>query len=75
MLERDIFVTVNYRSILDLYYYKKKYKSQLKNCPNSKEWGQETLSLPFHLKLTLDEIKKIKKEIKNFFYKQIYFNN
>ena len=72
LLGRDIFVTVNYRSILNLYYYKKKYKLQVRNCPNSNEWGQETLSLPFHLKLTLNEVKKIKKEIKIFFTKKIY---
>lgn len=72
LLENDIFVTVNYRSILNLYYYKKKYKSQLRNCPNSDEWGKETLSLPFHLKLSLNEIKKTREEIKNFFIKKNY---
>tara|TARA_B100000965_G_scaffold311209_1_gene270714 strand:+ start:497 stop:1615 length:1119 start_codon:yes stop_codon:yes gene_type:complete len=65
LLKRKIFVTVNFRSITELKYYKKKYKRFI--CPNSEIWGKETISLPFHSKLTEKEIKIICLEIKKFF--------
>jgi dTDP-4-amino-4,6-dideoxygalactose transaminase len=61
----NIPTTVNYRSILDLTYYKKKYKKQY--CKNSLIWGNESLSLPFHLKLKVKEIDYIIKKIEIFF--------
>ena len=61
----NIPTTVNYKSILDLTFYKKKYKNQ--KCKNSLKWGNETLSLPFHLKLSMREINYIIKKIKLFF--------
>ena len=67
LLERKIFVTVNFRSITELNYFKKKYKNQ--KCPISKKWGEEQISLPFHIKITQKEIKTISKEINNFFSK------
>tara|TARA_B110001450_G_scaffold233848_1_gene237464 strand:+ start:356 stop:520 length:165 start_codon:yes stop_codon:yes gene_type:complete len=36
-------------------YYKKKYKLKDKNFPNSTEWGESCITLPFHLKLSLKE--------------------
>ncbi len=33
----------------------------------SEKWGNEELSLPFHTKLSDNEIKKVCKEIKKFF--------
>lgn len=65
LLSKKIFVTVNFRSISELNYYKKKYKK--KNCPISEKWGKEQISLPFHSKLTENEIKIVYSEIKNFF--------
>jgi len=65
LLNKKIFVTVNFRSITELNYYKKKYKNQ--NCLESVKWGNEQISLPFHIKITSKEIKTIAKEIKNFF--------
>lgn len=67
LLEKKIFVTVNFRSITELSYFKKKYKNH--KCPISKKWGEEQISLPFHIKITQREIKTIKKEINNFFSK------
>ena len=64
MLSKKIFVTVNFRSIGELNYYKKKYRYT--KCFVSKKWGEETLSLPFHVKLTDKEIKKVSEEIKKF---------
>ncbi len=71
LTSKKIFVTVNFKSITNLSFYKKKYKS--KNCLNSAKWGEETLSLPFHAKLREKEINKIYKEI-NFFLKKNAIN-
>ena len=35
----------------------------------SKKWGEEQISLPFHVKITQKEIKTISQEIKKFFKK------
>ena len=67
LTSKKIFVTVNFKSITNLSFYKKKYK--VKNCLNSIKWGEETLSLPFHAKLKEKEINTIYKEI-NFFLKK-----
>ena len=71
LTSKKIFVTVNFKSITDLSFYKKKYK--VKNCVNSIKWGEETLSLPFHAKLKVGEINKIYKEINSFFKKKFNF--
>ena len=67
LLKEKIFVTVNFRSITELSYYKKKYKKT--NCPMSEKWGKEQISLPFHAKITEDEIKTVCSAIKKFFKK------
>jgi dTDP-4-amino-4,6-dideoxygalactose transaminase len=64
-LSKKIFVTVNFRSITELSYYKKKYKNN--NCYVSEKWGKEQISLPFHAKITNKEIKTVYLEIKKFF--------
>ena len=68
LTSKKIFVTVNFKSITSLNFYKKKYK--VKNCLNSSEWGEKTLSLPFHAKLKEKEINEICKEIGLFFFKK-----
>ena len=68
LTSKKIFVTVNFKSITSLSFYKKKYK--VKNCLNSNEWGEKTLSLPFHAKLKEKEINEIYKEISLFFLKK-----
>ena len=70
LTSKKIFVTVNFKSITNLSFYKKKYK--VKNCLNSIKWGEETLSLPFHAKIKEKEINTIYKEINFFFKNQIY---
>ena len=65
LLEKKIYVTVNFRSVTELNFYKKKYKNL--DCLNSKKWGNEQISLPFHVKLKNKEILKISAEIKKFF--------
>ena len=67
LLKKKIFVTVNFQSVNELSYYKKKYKNT--KCPISKKWGSEQISLPFHVKITTKEIRKISEEIENFFKK------
>ena len=65
LLEKKIFVTVNFRSITSLKYYKKKYKNS--KCIISEKWGEEEISLPFHVKIKQKEINTICQEIKKFF--------
>jgi len=65
LLEKKIFVTVNFKSITELNYYKRKYKNI--DCVNSKEWGNQQISLPFHAKLKDNEILKITNVIKKYF--------
>ena len=60
----NIQVTVNYRSITDLTYYKKKYKYK---CRISEKWGRQTLSLPFHLKISEKDIDYICAKLNSFF--------
>ena len=67
LLKEKIFVTVNFRSITELSYYKKKYK--IKSCPNSEKWGKEQISLPFHTKMTKKDMRTIYLSIKKFFEK------
>ncbi len=62
--KNHIQVTVNYRSITELTYYKKKYKFQ---CSVSEKWGQQTLSLPFHLKINKKDIDYIYSKLNSFF--------
>ena len=65
LLEKKIFVTVNFKSITELNYYKRKYKNI--DCVNSKEWGNQQISLPFHAKLKDKEILEITNVIKKYF--------
>ena len=65
LLSKRIFVTVNFNSITNLKYYKKKYKNI--SCSNSTKWGDETISLPFHAKLSKGEINSIYNVLKSFF--------
>ena len=58
-------MTVNFKSVTELKYYKKKYNN--KNCPRSVKWGEEEISLPFHIKITYKQISLICSEIKKFF--------
>jgi dTDP-4-amino-4,6-dideoxygalactose transaminase len=67
LLKKKIYVTVNFKSITELNYYKKKYKKT--TCPISERWGSEQLSLPFHARITNSEIQTIYLEIKKFFDK------
>ena len=67
LLQEKIFVTVNFRSITELSYYKKKYK--VNSCPISEKWGKEQISLPFHTKMTKKDMKIVYSSIKKFFEK------
>ncbi len=62
--KNNIQVTVNYRSITELTYYKKKYKFK---CNEGEKWGRQTLSLPFHLKISKKNIDYICSKLKIFF--------
>ncbi len=69
LLKKNIFVTVNYKSITQLNYYKNKYKIKKNTFPKSEKWSKQTLSLPFHQKLEKKDINFISKVITGFFNK------
>ena len=52
LASRDIGVTVNYRSVPTMNYYKNKYNIPTKNFKNSFNWGEETISLPLYPSIT-----------------------
>ena len=58
-------MSIQFKSITELNYYKRKYKNV--DCPNSKEWGNQQISLPFHSKLKDREILEITNTIKKYF--------
>lgn len=64
--KNKIQITVNYRSISKLTFYKKKYNFK---CKISEKWGNQTLSLPFHLKIHKKDIDYIYSKL-NFFFKK-----
>ena len=52
----NIGVSVHYAKCLPkMTYYKNKYNLKDKNFPNTTEWGDSCITLPFHLKLTAKE--------------------
>ena len=46
--ENNIACTINYNSVTQLNYYKKKYNLKDKDYKNAINWGKGTLSLPFY---------------------------
>ena len=68
LVVRDLFkkkipVTINYKAISELTFYKKKYN--IKDCKISRKWGNRTLSLPLHLKLSSNQLNYITSNLKN----------
>jgi len=68
LVVRDLFkkkipVTINYKAISELSFYKKKYN--IKDCKISRKWGNRTLSLPLHLKLSSNQLNYITSNLKN----------
>ena len=53
--KKNIGCSIHYKPLHKMTYYKKKYKLKDKNFPNSTEWGESCITLPFHLKLSLKE--------------------
>ena len=64
MHKHQIGVGIHYRSIPEHSIYRKKFGWKLKNYPNSKKIGQETVSIPLSPALSKIEINKIIKSIK-----------
>lgn len=56
---KNISCAINYRSISDLTYYKKKYKLKSKEFKNSKYWGDGTISLPFYPDIKKKDQEKV----------------
>jgi dTDP-4-amino-4,6-dideoxygalactose transaminase len=62
---RGIGTGVHNRSIPEFSFYKKNYNWRPYNYPNAKKIGQETVSLPLSAKLTLNDVERIVKEVRN----------
>ena len=54
--DQNIGITVNYRSIHNLDYYKKTFNYRPNNFPNADQIGNSTISLPFYPKLKQNEV-------------------
>lgn len=55
MNEAGIGVTVNYRALPDLTYYRDRYPRVGFGCPHATLWGQQTLSLPHYADLPVNK--------------------
>ena len=63
--KKGIGTGVHYRSIPEFSFYKKNYNWSSYNYPNAKKIGQETVSLPLSPKLTLNDVERIVREVRN----------
>ena len=66
--EAGISVTVNYRSVPDTTYYRERLKQVGNRWPVSRQWGEETLTLPLFPSLTPDEQEYILETIRRVIY-------
>ncbi len=53
--KKQIGCSLHYKPLHKMTYYKNKYNLKDKNFPNTTEWGDSCITLPFHLKLTAKE--------------------
>jgi len=53
--KKQIGCSLHYKPLHKMTYYKNKYNLIDKNFPNTTEWGDSCITLPFHLKLTAKE--------------------
>ena len=53
--KKQIGCSLHYKPLHKMTYYKNKYNLKDKNFPNTTEWGDSCITLPFHLKLTSKE--------------------
>ena len=63
--DNGIGVTVNYRSVPTLTFYRQKYRYGAGDFPTSYEWGEGTISLPLYLSLTRQEQEHVIAVIRN----------
>ena len=63
--DNGIGVTVNYRSVPTVTFYRKKYRYDAGSFPASHAWGQGTISLPLYLSLTRQEQDHVISVVKN----------
>jgi UDP-4-amino-4-deoxy-L-arabinose-oxoglutarate aminotransferase len=61
LANNGIGITVNYRAVPNMTFYKKKYNLSNNKFPVSDMWGQETLSLPLYPNITVEEQKYVVK--------------
>ena len=62
--KKNIGCSIHYKPVHQLNYYKKKYRLSDKNFPISTNWGNNCISLPFHLKISYKEQQHVAKIIK-----------
>ena len=67
--KRKISTGITYRSVTDMSIFKKKFGWNKKTCVNSKELGDNLISLPIYPNLKNEELNYICENIKKFFEK------
>ena len=63
--KKQIGCSLHYKPLHKMTYYKNKYNLKDKNFPNTTEWGDSCITLPFHLKLTAKEQIYVVQTLKN----------
>jgi dTDP-4-amino-4,6-dideoxygalactose transaminase len=66
--DAGIGVTVNYRSVPDMTYYKHRYPGAAAACPAAQKWGEETISLPLFPGLANEEQDYVIETVKDKIY-------
>ena len=66
--EAGVSVTVNYRSVPDMVYYRQRLEEHGGHWPVSQRWGEETISLPLYAQLSLDDQNYVIDCVKRYVY-------
>ena len=65
--KNNIKLQIHYLPIYKHVYYKKKFKIDKKNFPNTEQFYKQQVSLPIYYDLKISEAKKVIDKIKSFF--------
>lgn len=66
--DAEIGITVNYRAVTEMTYYRERYPEASEACPVSVQWGNETLSLPLFPGLTRAEQDHVIRTVQEMVY-------
>lgn len=66
--ETGVPVTVNYRALPDIAYYRRRYPQAADQCPHAVAWGRQTISLPLYTGLSASDQTFIIEAVKKLLY-------